>query len=269
MLLLPAAVGMLTPALVRGQDDASAWAEEGGVPKKKVRLTGGGSNVVRTGPGERFALVGVYADGTVLEVIAKRGEWYNVRLSESETGWIHSSLCHEFDDLSDLEFRINPRMYSRIGAFTLGGYGGGYAFDRKSNSLAVGGRLGYYVLDFLEVEGQVAYTRINRPQEIVESLFDLRLESERFSMLYYSMNVLVEVLPGRRIVPYFTGGYGSSIMQGKTEPSFNFGAGTLLFMNKSAGMRWEIRSYQFDSGAKSARRTNNNIEFTLGTSLFL
>jgi outer membrane beta-barrel protein len=257
------------PPALSEEESARAWTEEAGFPLKKVRLTGGGQNVVRTGPGDGFALLGVFPDGTTFDVIAKRDDWYNVRVSESKAGWIHSTLVKEFDDLSGLEFRVNPRMYSRIGAFVLGGYGGGYAFDRKSNSLALGGRIGYYVLDFLAMDGTVGYTRINRPQEIVESLFDLRLESEEFSMLYYSMNLLVELLPGRRIVPFVTGGYGSSILQGKTEPSINFGAGTLLFLSKSTGMRWEIKSYQFDSGSKSARRTNHNVEFTLGTSLLL
>ena len=55
-------------------------------------------------------------------------------------------------------------------------------------------------------------------------------------------------------------------MQGRTESSFNFGAGTALFLSKRTAMRWEVRDYVFDFGSDTARRTNNNIEFTLGTS---
>jgi len=62
------------------------------------------------------------------------------------------------DDFSDLEFKPNPKLYSRTGSFVLTGYGGAYAFDRKSNSLVLGGRLGYYVFDFLQADGGVSWT---------------------------------------------------------------------------------------------------------------
>jgi len=86
-------------------------------------------------------------EGSTFPIIAKSAEWYNVRVSETETGWIHSSLCEEFDDVSGLEFRPNPKIYSRTGTFVFTGYSGAYAFDRKSNSLVLGARLGYYVFD--------------------------------------------------------------------------------------------------------------------------
>ena len=36
----------------------------------------------------------------------------------TDTGWIHASLCEEFGDMSDLEFRPNPRLFSRVGSFS-------------------------------------------------------------------------------------------------------------------------------------------------------
>ena len=232
---------------------------------RMVRLEKG-DNVARTGPGDRFSIVGVYPKGRSFPVIAKSGDWYDVRLSDTETGWFHASLCKEFDDLSDLEFKPNPKLYSRAGSLVASGYAGGYSFDRKSNSLVIGGRLGYYLFDRLQAEAGVAWTHITRPAEIVESLFGLTLEAEDFDMVYYQINLTYEVLPGRQMVPYLSGGAGSAIMQGETEASFNLGAGTLLFISKRTAMRWEVRAYQFDSGPADARRTNQNIEFTLGTS---
>jgi outer membrane beta-barrel protein len=234
---------------------------------RKVRLIGGDRNVVRSGPGDSFAIAGVYPGKSEFKVIAKSGDWYNIRLSDTETGWIHSSLCKEFDDLSDLEFRPNPRMYSRTGSFILAGYTGGYSFDRKSNSLVLGGRLGYYVFDRIQVEGGLAWTHVHRPAEIVESLFDLSLEAEDFHMLFYHLIASWELMPGRQMVPYVSAGVGSTIMQGESEPSFNFGAGTTLYLSKRSAMRWEVRDYRFSSGTSNARRNNNNIEFTLGSLL--
>jgi len=223
---------------------------------------------VRSGPGNTYAIVGVYSKGSEFLVIAKRGEWYNVRLSDTNTGWIHSSLVDEFDDMSDLEFRPNPRLFSRVGSFAFTAYTGGYAFDRKSNSLVLGGRLGYYVLEYIEVEGSVGYTHVVRPAEIVESLFALALEEEDFHMLFYAMNVNVKVLPGRQMVPFLTIGAGSSIMQGQTETSINYGIGTNFFVRKQWAVRFEFRNYAFDSGSSTTRRDNTNFEFSVGASYF-
>jgi outer membrane beta-barrel protein len=247
---------------------AAAPAEKArGQVRTMVKLDRGDNNVVRSGPGAGFAICGLFPKDAAFPVIAKSGDWYNVRLSDTETGWVHASLCKEYDDLSHLEFRPNPRLFSRIGSFVVTGYAGGYAFDRKSNSLVLGGRLSYYVLDFLEVEGGLGWTHIVRPQEIVESLFDLSLEAEDFHMLFYQMNVNLELMPGRQIVPYVSGGVGSSILRGRTEPSVNFGGGTRFFVRKTLAMRWECRSYRFESGSDDARRRNSNIEFSMGTSV--
>jgi outer membrane beta-barrel protein len=237
--------------------------------EKSVRLAHDDQNVVRTGPGDGFAIKGVYPKGLTFTVIAKSGDWYNIRLSESETGWIHASLCEEFDDLSHLGFRPNPRLYSRVGSFVVTAQVGGYSFDRKSNSLALGGRLGYYVLDFLEAEGGLTWTHVVRPLETVEDLFGLRLEEEDFHILFYHMNLTLEVLPGRRMSPFVTAGVGSTILQGDSEPTFNVGAGTRLFISKKTAMRWEVRNYRFRSGDETSRRSNSNFEFVLGLSYLL
>lgn len=234
---------------------------------RMVRLTGRPKTVLRSGPGEGDAIVGVFLAGTSFPVLARNGDWLNVRVSPTESGWVHNSLCAEYDDLSNLHMAPNPRLYARTGAYALEGYVGGYAFDRKSNSFSLGGRLAYYVFDRLLVETGAAWTRVHRPAEIVESLFGLSLEAEQFHMLFYHLNASYEFLPGRQMVPYATLGVGSSILQGRTEGSFNYGAGTTLFLSKRTGMRWEVRDYVFHSGSDNARRLHHNVEFSLGSLL--
>ncbi|HET9888281.1 MAG TPA: outer membrane beta-barrel protein [bacterium] len=262
-----ALLGALCAAPASADDPAAAVMTHEAT--RRVRLDRESHNVLRMGPGEDFAVVAVVPEGSNYEVIAKSGSWYNVRVSESQTAWVHSSLCHEYDDLSSLEFRPNPRLFSRIGTFTATAYGGGYSFDRKSNSLVLGGRLGYYIFDFVTVEGGLSWTHVTRPAEIVESLFDLTLEAEDFHMLFYEMNTNVEILPGRQLVPYATGGLGSSILRGETETSWNLGAGVLCFVKKKVAMRWEFRNYRFESGSENARRDNSNYTFTMGTTFLL
>ena len=235
------------------------------VSNRRVELVGNPENVVRSGPGNGYAIVATYPRGRTFTVIALHEGWYGIRLSDTETGWVNASLCKELDDLGGLEFKPNPKLYSRTGTFTLGGYAGGYVFDRKSNSLSLGGRFGYYLFDRWQAEVGVSWSHIQRSQEIVESLFGLSLEAEDFHMLFYQMNVLWEVLPGRQMVPYVTAGAGATVMQGRSEPGVNFGAGTTLFFSKRSAMRWEVKDYRFSSGPDRARVDNNNIEFTLGT----
>jgi len=237
--------------------------------EKSVRLDKQDQNVVRSGPGDRFSIVGVFPKGKTFPVIAKSGDWYNIRLSETETGWIHSSLCKEFDDLSNLEFRPNPKLYSRVGTFVLTATLGGYSFDRKSNSLALGGRVGYYLLSFIEVEGGVTWTKVSRPLETVEALFGLRLEEEEFNTLFYDLDLTVEILPGRQMVPYLCGGVGSTIMQGNSEPTVNIGIGTMLYFGRKTAMRWEVRNYRFTSGDEDSRNSNSNYQFIIGTSFLM
>lgn len=235
--------------------------------EKKVRLSGSGDNVVRSGPGNSFAIVGVFPKGEEFVVIAKRDDWYNIRLSDTNTGWVHASLCKEFDDMSDLEFRPNPKLFSRVGSFALTGYGGGYAFDRKSNSLVLGGRLAYHVFEFLTVEGNVGWTHVVRPAEIVERLFNLALEEEDFHLLYYAFNANVLVLPGRQMVPFLTFGTGSAIMQGQTETAMNYGAGINFFVKQSLAFRFEFRTYTFNTESVGGR-DNTNFEFTVGNTYY-
>ncbi len=235
------------------------------VGSRRVRLTGASRNVVRSGPGDSYAVVGVYKGDTEFPVFSKSGDWVGVKVSETETGWIHHSLCKEMDDMEGLEFKPNPRLYSRTGAFLLEGYAGGYAFDQKSNSFVAGGRLGYYVFDRVIVEGGLEWTRVYRPAEIVESLFNLSLEAEDFHMLSYQFMATYEILPGRQMVPYLSAGLGTSVMEGESEPSWNFGAGTTMYLSRRTAVRWEVRLFHFDTGAANARQSHDNVELTLGS----
>ena len=225
------------------------------------------SSVIRGGPGENFAIVAFQEKGARFPVLAKKDDWYNVRVSATQTGWVHRSLVREFHDLSHLEFRPNPKLFSRVGSFALTGFGGAYSFDRKSNSLLLGGRLAYFLFEYVDVEGTIGWSHIVRPAEIVENLFDLELAEEDFHLLYYAMNVNLQLLPGRQMIPFVSVGAGSTIMQGETESGINFGAGAVMYVRKRVAVRWEFRSYRFSSGAENARRDNQNLEFSMGTTV--
>jgi len=84
---------------------------------RKVKLDREDRNVIRAGPGDAFAIVSVQPKGASFPVIAKNGVWYGVQLPDGQSGWIHASLCREFDDLSDLDWNPNPKHYNRTDSF--------------------------------------------------------------------------------------------------------------------------------------------------------
>jgi outer membrane beta-barrel protein len=88
-------------------------------------------------------------------------------------------------------------------------------------------------------------------------------------MLFYHLNATWELLPGRQMVPYVGAGVGSALMLGRSTSSWNFGAGTRLFLSKKTAMRWDVRDFRFKDHTTSTVRTNNNVEFTLGTEIIL
>src|SRR5262245_26011680 len=181
----PAADSVPVPAVAAA---ARAEANARLTVVRMARLTGRPRTVVRSGPSEGDAIAGVFPPGTSFAVLGRTGDWINVRLSPTEASRGHAALCSEDEDLARRKMNPNPRLYTRTGSFVLEGYAGGYAFDRKSNSLALGGRLAYYVFDRLQVETGAAWTHVHRPAEIVESLFGLSLEAEDFDMLFYHLN---------------------------------------------------------------------------------
>ena len=76
-------------------------------------------NVVRTGPGDGFAIAGVFPRARASRSSPRAASGTTSASPTTETGWVHASLCKEFDDLSDLEFRPNPKLYSRTGSYVL------------------------------------------------------------------------------------------------------------------------------------------------------
>ena len=86
-------------------------------------------------------------------------------------------------------------------------------------------------------------------------------------MLFYQFNANVELLPGRQMVPFLTIGTGSSIMQGQTESSYNYGAGIHFFVKKAIALRFEFRTYRFDTGSSNGRN-NMNFEFIVGNEFY-
>ncbi|HEY6196179.1 MAG TPA: hypothetical protein VI504_14170 [Candidatus Eisenbacteria bacterium] len=230
-----------------------------------ARLTGRPRTVLRMGPSESDAIAGVYPPGGTFPVLARIGDWIDLRLSPTTSGWVHSSLCEAVADVPRARLDADPRPRPRGGAYALEGYAGGYAFDGGSSSLAFGGRLARRCFDSLQLEAGAAWTHARGPAELVQSPLGPSIAANEFRLLFYQLNATWEFLPGREVVPFATVGAGASLLGGRRESSFNVGAGTALYLTPRAGMRWQARDYVFHSGAGSTRRLHHNIELSVGS----
>ncbi len=249
------------PAVVPAPADSSA------VPSADVEVVGTPVAVVRAGPGAEHAIVATVKEGQVLTLDAKSGEWNHVRLGEATSGWMHESLLKTYIDPRKFQFAPDPGLPSRQRSFHIVGYGGNYAADREDNGMLFGARIGYSLTRRFAFEAGIGYTGVTRTTYVLERIFGLRLEQERFDLFFYEAGASMDVLPGRRVTPFVTLGFGASVLGSQVEPTYAVGLGTKMFLAKRVAVRWELRDHRLRGGNRFTRFSGDNLEFSGGTEL--
>lgn len=247
------------PAPVAAPFDSAATAD--------VQVIGGPVAVVRAGPGPEHAIVATVKEGQVLILDARSGEWNHVRLGDAASGWMHESLLKAYVDPRKFEFTPDRGRPSRQRAFHAVLYGGNYAADREDNGLLYGGRIGYSLTRRFAFEAGVGRTTVTRTTFVLERVFGLRLEEEHFDLFFYEAGVTADVLPGRRVSPFVTLGFGASVLDSRVEPTYAIGLGTRAFLTKRAALRWEVRDHRLRGGNRFTRFSGDNLEFSGGAEL--
>jgi outer membrane beta-barrel protein len=144
------------------------------------------------------------------------------------------------------------------------GYGGTYAADREDNGFLVGARIGYSLTRRFAFEAGVGYTSVVRTTYVLERIFGLRLEQEKFDLLFYEVGGSMDILPGRRVTPFVTAGGGASVLNSHAEPTWVVGVGTKMFLVKRMALRWELRDHHMQGGNQFTRFAGDNLEFSGG-----
>jgi outer membrane beta-barrel protein len=234
------------------------------IPRATVKVVGTPVAVVRTGPENGFAIVATVHEGDVLEIDARAGRWYHVRLADAQSGWMHESLLETYADPRRFEFAADPGRPSRQRSFHVVPYGGGYAADREDNGFLVGARVGYSLTGRFAFEAGVGWTRVTRTTYVLERIFGLRLEEERFDLFFYEAGMTMDVLPGRRVTPFLSVGLGASVLNARVEPTYSLGLGTKAFLSRRIALRWELRDHRLQGGNQFTRFDGDNLEFSAG-----
>ena len=246
---------------------AIAPANSDSLPTAEVQVIGGPVAVVRAGPGPEHAIVATVQEGQVLTLDAKSGEWDHVRLGDAASGWMHESLLKAYVDPRRFEFTPDRGRPSRQRAFHAVLYAGNYAADREDNGILYGGRIGYSLTRRFAFEAGIGRTTVKRTTFVLERVFGLRLEEEHFDLFFYEAGLSADVLPGRRVTPFVTLGFGASVLDARVESTYAVGVGTRAFVSKRAALRWELRDHRLRGGNRFTRFSGDNLEFSGGAEL--
>ena len=117
----------------------------------------------------------------------------------------------------------------------------------------VGARIGYSLTRRFAFEAGVGYTSVLRTTYVLEQIFGLRLEEERFDLFFYEAGGSMDILPGRRVTPFLAAGGGASVLGSHVEPTWSLGLGTKMFVAKRVALRWELRDHHLHGGNRGNR----------------
>ncbi len=161
--------------------------------------------------------------------------------------------------------------------FELGLYTGIMSVEDFGSNLVVGGMLNYHLSEDLFVRLGVGYT------ETQETSFEKLggdvslLEDDDRNLLYYNLSLGYKFLPGEAFFGddlafntnfYVLAGLGSTEFAGDSRLTANFGWGYQILFTDWVSMHLMMQDYIFDSDILGEDKTTQNLEFTLGLSLF-
>ncbi len=148
--------------------------------------------------------------------------------------------------------------------------------DFGSNSVS-GARLAYHASEdlFLEAAYGSSTTEPTSYERLLGSV-QLLTEEER-QLSYYNLSLGFNILPGESFAGsnyafhtdlYLIGGFGSTQFAGDDRRTLNFGFGYRAIMNDWLALHLDGRDHIFDIDLLGTQKTNHNLEFSTGLTLF-
>jgi len=160
--------------------------------------------------------------------------------------------------------------------FEIGAFAGAMNVEDFGTNLVYGARLGYHVTELVLVEA--AYGRTETGKSSAERFggFEV-LEDDDRTLDYYNLSFGINLLPGESFIAdrwaftsdfYLIGGVGSTNFNGQDMFTWNFGFGYKVLANDWLALRVDARDHVFELDLLGESRTNHNLEFTGGVSIF-
>jgi outer membrane beta-barrel protein len=160
--------------------------------------------------------------------------------------------------------------------FVIGAYVGTYGTESFGSSTVYGGRLGYHVTEDFFVEALYGSTTVsdeNFRQILPGGIFPTQTEK----LEYYNISAGYNILPGevffgsRYATPaalYLIAGVGSTKFLDQTKQTLNFGLGLRVFLKDWAAIQVDFRDHVYSLDLLGKTKDTQNLELSLGLTLF-
>ena len=161
--------------------------------------------------------------------------------------------------------------------FELGAYFGVLSIEDFGSNVVYGARLAYHVTEGFFVEG-TAGTSEGGLTSFEELSGDARLltDDER-QFTYYNLNLGYNIFPGEVFLGegraynsqlYLIAGLGSTRFAGDDRFTVNYGAGYRFLFTDTVALHMDFRNHLFDIDLFGEEKTAQNLEATLGLTVF-
>ncbi len=141
----------------------------------------------------------------------------------------------------------------------------------------VGARLAFHVVESLFFEASLGRTTTTRTSyERLSGAVELLTDDERV-LSYYNLSLGYNLLPGEAFLTrnlafnsafYLIGGIGSTTFAGDDRYTINYGFGYRFLATDWLAVHADVRNHVFDMELLGEKATTNNLEMTLGLSIF-
>jgi outer membrane beta-barrel protein len=159
--------------------------------------------------------------------------------------------------------------------FEVGLYGGVMSVEDFGSSDVYGLRLAYHITETMFVEAQYGVTQTQKTSAEILDRLELLTEDQR-QLSYYSLNFGYNLLPGEHYVGrwafntnfYIVAGAGSTLFADDEYFTYNFGGGLRFFATDWLALHTDFRNYVFTHSLLGDDKEVQNLEATLGVTLF-
>lgn len=160
--------------------------------------------------------------------------------------------------------------------FEIGAYGGVLGIEDFGSNSVTGLRLGYHVTERFFVEGSFGRSRGGKSSAETLGLFTLINDADR-NYSYYAVSAAWNALPGEVFIGpnraynsalYLIIGAGATTFGGDERFTVNGGFGYRVLMTDWLSARFDVRDYLYDTDLTGSKKVVNNLEASLGLSVF-
>ncbi|MEY4588190.1 MAG: hypothetical protein RL497_266 [Pseudomonadota bacterium] len=159
--------------------------------------------------------------------------------------------------------------------FELGFYAGVMSVEDFGSNDVYGLRLAYHISESMFIEGAYGITQTQKTTAETLDRLELLTDEQR-ELSYYSLNFGYNLLPGEHYVGrwafntnfYIVAGAGSTLFADEEYFTYNFGGGLRFFATDWLAMHVDFRNYVLTHTLLGEDKKVQNLEATLGATLF-